>query len=72
MISEEKKIVIYAKGDIELGGKITYGASLTFILAASSTDACARLSLPFPIVKKRRICRDLLPFPFMFIRIGGT
>jgi histone-lysine N-methyltransferase SETD1 len=45
-INSEKKIVIYAKQDIELGDEITYGASFCFLLGVLLvSDRIARLPL---------------------------
>ena len=49
-INGEKKIVIYAKQDIELGDEITYGASWSlFFFKALVNFLCdnCRLSLPY-------------------------
>lgn len=47
-INGEKKIVIYAKQDIELGSEITYGTLSTFFLSdVILTVIFFRLSLPY-------------------------
>lgn len=46
-INGEKKIVIYAKQDIELGDEITYGTSIPAIILRPCTQSLShRLSLP--------------------------
>lgn len=48
-ISGEKKIVIYAKQEIELGDEITYGA---FKILISQPETFAKIFLPSPKKKK--------------------
>ncbi len=56
-ISGEKKIVIYAKQDIELGDEITYGTSLPCLSARRLlTPCCADYHFPFEQDKIPCLC----------------
>lgn len=48
-ISGEKKIVIYAKQDIELGDEITYGTPLLCLFARRPLTRCCARRLPLPL-----------------------
>jgi SET domain-containing protein len=56
-IQGEKKIVIYAKQDIELGDEITYGAfRLALTCSPATYHLCARLDYHFPIEQDKIPC----------------
>ena len=55
-ISGEKKIVIYAKQDIELGDEITYGACHVFSTALFALNAPLLADYHFPIEQDKIPC----------------
>jgi SET domain-containing protein len=56
MINGEKKIVIYAKQDIELGDEITYGAPLPLVSSGTTSHTHYRTDYHFPIEQDKIPC----------------
>ena len=55
-INSEKKIVIYAKQDIELGDEITYGTRASHDAASSNLTALGHTDYHFPIEQDKIPC----------------
>ena len=55
-INGEKKIVIYAKQDIELGDEITYGTEHVALCCCAADDALGYTDYHFPIEQDKIPC----------------